>query len=367
MNDSFHKKELIRRYRDNKATEAELEVFFYLLKQGEINNELQEVMHEDTGNTDVKPLPNYRRRFSIISAAAILVITLFGSLFYIVSEKINHQGKSVQQDNTKREIKPGSDKAILYLSDGSSIVLDNAANGTLTKQGDATIFKNNGAVSYKQGTISTQEVSYNTLSTPKGGQFQMLLADGSRVWLNAASSIRFPTSFNGKERRVELKGEAYFEVAKKSNQPFIVVSDKAEIQVLGTHFNVNAYEDEETLNTTLLEGSVNVKTRNNNTIIRPGQQASLGTDGIPRVHTVDGEHVTAWKNGMFSFKGASIEEIMRQLTRWYDFTVKYERKVTERFYVNVSRNSSITDILQILETTEGVHFKIEGKLVTVLP
>lgn len=366
MKDSFNKKQLIRRYRDNKATPEELEVFFRLLKDGAVNDELEEVMNEETGKQVPKSVHTWR--IAGIAAAAILILSVSVSLFYFLPEKkFTQESPKPLVVKSGQDLLPGANKAVLYLSDGSSMVLDSASDGTLTQQGDATVLKNKGTLSYQQITDENKQASFNTVNTPRGGQFHLVLADGSKVWLNAASSIRFPTTFSGKERRVELTGEAYFEVAKNTAQPFIVVSGKAEIQVLGTHFNVNAYSDETSLSTTLLEGSVMVKSGSNNSVIKPGELAKLTTEGNISVHTVDVDNVVAWKNGMFSFKAASIEEIMRQLSRWYDFTVQYDKRVTEKFYVNISRNTNLSDILKILETTEAVHFKIEGKKVKVLP
>jgi ferric-dicitrate binding protein FerR (iron transport regulator) len=210
---------------------------------------------------------------------------------------------------------------------------------------------------------------YNTISTPKGGQYQVTLSDGSKVWLNAASSLRFPATFSGKERKVELTGEGYFEVAHNKKMPFHVTVNDLDVEVLGTHFNINAYADESAIKTTLLEGSVKVVKGNETKIIEPGEQASVTTseDEINVKQQVDLEQVVAWKNGIFQFERADIESVMRQISRWYDIDVDYHGRVSEHFGGTISRDVNISDVLKMLEMTGGVNFKIDGKKVIVMP
>jgi len=222
-------------------------------------------------------------------------------------------------------------------------------------------------------------VLYNTITTPRGGQYQVMLSDGSKVWLNAASSLHFPTSFTGQQRIVELTGEAYFEVAhvsavgEKNKLPFIVKiitasGARREVEVLGTHFNINAYNDESVVKTTLLEGSVKMTQESGSTLLIPGQQAQLNSNGdVNILKDADMDEAIAWKNGMFQFKKVDIKTIMRQIARWYDVDIEYQKNVDEKFYAEISRNTNVSNVFRILEETGGVHFVIEGKKVVVLP
>jgi transmembrane sensor len=369
MSGTDYKKELIRRYRDNKASSEELDVFFHLMSEGELNEELEEVMSEETlteeGNQWVLPL--YKRSWFRVAAAVLLFAA--STITYIVYSKTDKPQVIAESKPLVHDIAPGGDKAILQLADGSTMILESTPNDSILKQGHTNVVKKNGLLAYNAVNGNSTEILFNTVTTPRGGQFQLVLADGSKVWLNAASSIRFPTAFAGKQRKVEITGEAYFEIAKNASMPFIVVVDgKSEVEVLGTHFNINSYADEATINTTLLEGSVNVKSNGESKIITPGQQTQVNSKGqIVLNKEPDIEQVMAWKNGLFNFKGESIENIMRQLARWYDFSIQYENPVTEKFYVKMNRNTNISNIFKILETTGGVHFKIEGKKITVKP
>jgi ferric-dicitrate binding protein FerR (iron transport regulator) len=213
-------------------------------------------------------------------------------------------------------------------------------------------------------TVQTKnEILYNTMSTPRGRQFEITLPDGTHVWLNAASSIRYPTVFAGNERKVELDGEAYFEVTKNAKQPFIVrARNKATIEVLGTSFNISAYENEKSLNTTLLDGSVKV----NGTILKPGQQARV-TDAVRVTDHADIDKVMAWQRGFFNFEGATLEEVMQQLERWYDIDVEYEQGIPDiEFGGEMSRNMSLNGVLVALEKS-GIHYRLEGRKLIVLP
>jgi ferric-dicitrate binding protein FerR (iron transport regulator) len=226
-----------------------------------------------------------------------------------------------------------------------------------------------GQIAYK-GT--SEQVEYNTLSNPRGSKvISLVLADGSKVWLNAASTLKYPTAFVGNERKVDITGEAYFEVAHNAGMPFIVSKGETSVRVLGTHFNVNSYDDETSLNITLLEGSVKVIKGNESVLILPGQQAEVSNDiATPKsikILAADVDDVLAWKNGLFSYKGAGIETIMRQVSRWYNVDVVFQKQVKEKFYAQVSRNTDVSNLLRMLEATKAVHFKIEGKTITVIP
>jgi transmembrane sensor len=256
--------------------------------------------------------------------------------------------------------------------------LDSAANGDVARQGNTKIVKSeSGRLAYQPGnmqaaagknTTPADEASYNTISTPRGGQYQIVLPDGSRVWLNAASSIRFPTQFTRPDRSVEITGEAYMEIAKNARQSFSVKVNGIGIQVLGTSFNVNAYEDEPAIKTTVIEGSVRVKTPEKAAVLHPGQQAEIRQQTLKVANNVDLDKVIAWKNGLFNFNGAGVGDVMRQLSRWYDIDVVYDKKIPDiEFVGKMSRRVSLSGVLKGLEGA-GMHFHIEnGKRLIILP
>ncbi|UOR03902.1 FecR domain-containing protein [Hymenobacter aerilatus] len=263
---------------------------------------------------------------------------------------------------------PGRNQATLMLADGSTIRLDDAQNGIVAQQGGTTVQKTQAGALRYDANSQRAAAQFNTVTTPRGGQYQLVLPDGSRVWLNAASSLRFPTAFAGQERRVELTGEAYFEVAKNAKQPFKVGVGATEVTVLGTHFNVMAYPDEPALTTTLLEGAVRVSNGPHQAVLHPGQQARQQASGALAVAAVDPQHAVAWKNGYFVFNDESIESIMRQVSRWYDVDVEYQGKMAGKdFNGTVSRFQSASQVLQLLELTGAVHFKTQNNRITVLP
>jgi transmembrane sensor len=307
-------------------------------------------------------------------AAAAVIFLIVGGLYLFNRPEPKQNLATTNKPMPVNDIAPGGNKAILTLGNGQQLVLDSAQNGQLAVQGNVQVVKGSGTLAYneEQRVDIAQEVAYNTVSTPKGGQYQVVLADGSKVWLNAASSLRFPTAFIGKDRRVEVIGEAYFEVAHNAQKPFIVTKGETTVQVLGTHFNVNSYEDEEVLTVTLLEGSVKTSRVNGGSaILKPGQQAVLRlTQDDSKISVVSGvnvEQVMAWKNGVFNFDNADLKAIMRQIARWYDVDVAYQGKVAPKtFKGEISRNVPASKVLQMLEYL-GVHFKIEGKKIVVMP
>ncbi len=299
------------------------------------------------------------------AAASILIISTFGFLVWKGKSEEKNSIANNQQTVITNDIVPGSTRATLTLADGTTLVLDSAKNGTITKEGNVLVVKQDDLLVYNQSSEASVEVLYNTITTPRGGQYQMVLSDGSKVWLNAASSIRFPTTFAGKERQVEITGEAYFEVAHLANKPFIVSTGSTSVKVLGTHFNIKAYDDEPAAFITLLEGSVNVSKNLEAVILKPGQQASVG-QGIQVAAAVDMEQVMAWKNGAFVFgESMTVKEIMQQLSRWYDVEVVYQNQPAGHIGGSISRNVNITEVLSILELTGEVHFEIQGKRVIV--
>jgi ferric-dicitrate binding protein FerR (iron transport regulator) len=257
---------------------------------------------------------------------------------------------------------------LLTLADGSTIVLNDEQNGELASQGNTKVLKLNGRITYQPSDVGSGKILYNTITTPRGGQYQVVLADGSSVWLNAESSLRFPTDFVGKERRVEISGEAYFEVAKNKAMPFVVSVNGAEVQVLGTHFNVQAYDDEAALQTTLLEGAVKFVAGNSAVTLKPGQQSQLDKNGDVTVsNEIDTDKIVAWKNGYFLFNGEGLSAITKQLARWYDVEVTGANKIGDKFYAEIPRATKLSDVLHALELTGKVHFTIEGRKVVAKP
>lgn len=304
-------------------------------------------------------------------AASVLIAIALSAYFLIKNrEEGRIQSFAKQENPVNMEIAPGGNKAILTLADGTQVVLDSANNGAISNQGNITVIKlSDGQLAYNAagGATSNATVQYNTIATPRGGQYQLVLMDGTKVWLNASSSLKFPTAFNGKERKVELTGEGYFEVAKDKSKPFYVSTEGMNIKVLGTHFNVNAYSDEEAIKTTLLEGSVEVNTSGQIAKLKPGQQAKLQTSGarLQTISNVDLSQVIAWKNGFFSFNDASIQTIMKQFANWYDIDVSYQGKMSEaRYSGKVQRNMSLQKVLEVLSFTD-INIKLIGKKVVV--
>lgn len=324
----------------------------------------QRITHEL--NREPRVIPFYKRPFFRLAAAAVLLIAAATTIFLLANRSGNNPPLAEAGPGT--QLIPGGNKAVLKLADGSTIGLDTAANGSLAEQGSIRVLKlDNGQLAYRGANESTGEVLYNTIITPRGGQYQVVLADGSKVWLNAASSLRFPTAFTGSERTVELTGEGYFEVSKNLSLPFKVnITGKGEVEVLGTHFNINAYEDESSSRITLLEGSVKVKQGAAVQVLKPGQQAQL-TDRVKVITGVDLEEVMAWKNGRFFFNKTDVQATMRQLARWYDAEVKYEGAVEGFFNGSISRSESIAKVLRLLQLTDEVQFSIEGKTIVVKP
>ncbi len=296
-----------------------------------------------------------------IAAASILL----GAA--ITFEWIHNKAKSENLVQTMtNDLSPGGNHATLTLSDGRTIALDSAGNGTLAQQGNVNIHKqDSGLISYQviNPSVSPGKEEYNTLTAPVGGQFRLILPDGSNVLLNAGSSLKYPTVFSGKKRLVTLTGEGYFEVARDPMFPFEVTAGSNTVQVLGTHFNINAYADEPAVRVTLEEGSVVV---NQKTTLSPGQQAQISPSSIVKTIRADLETELAWKNGLFVFKQAPMEEVMRQVGRWYKCEVDFKSSIAEHFNFTVSRSVPVSKLLLFLEETGSVHFKVEDKKITVM-
>ncbi|PTS99428.1 hypothetical protein DBR11_12390 [Pedobacter sp. HMWF019] len=305
-------------------------------------------------------------RLLYIAAAVILLLLSVGLMLY--------KNFSTSSGNYYvNDIAPGKNKAVLKLADGSNIILDNAANGNLaTRSGIRMTKTKDGQLVFSANAASDQNIvpsngHTNTITTPRGGQYQVELPDGTVVWLNAASSLQFPESFqDGQQRRVTLTGEAYFQVARDTKRPFIVHTDEQDVKVLGTHFNINSYKEENAVKTTLLEGSVEISFSKHTLILKPGEQAIRRGENI-QIHAVDTEDAIAWKNGKLKFSNENIHELMHRIARWYDVEVVYEGNMTNKdFSGSVSRYENVSKILDVLESTNTVHFKVEGRRITVM-
>lgn len=304
-------------------------------------------------------------------AAAIIFLLIGSATFYLFGLKKTNTlaAENVIEKQNNNSILPGGNKAILTLADGKIITLDDASNGKITHQGNANIIKlKSGLLAYEQidkANIANTPATINVLSTPRGGQYQVELPDGSKVWLNASSSLTYPTFFSGKERVVELSGEAYFEVAKNKDMPFKVKVNSMEVSVLGTHFNVMAYSDENVIKTTLLEGSVKVIASNISKLIVPGQQTQLTTNGKLTVSDADVDEAVAWKNGFFQFNSADMQTVIRQINRWYDVDVVYAGNIDEHFTGTISRSVEASQVLKKLQLTGAFKFEVKNKKVFI--
>ncbi len=320
------------------------------------------IYHEAVPARKINTYQNLKK----LALAAILLVIASGSILYFNQK---NQSKSDQRVLAGKII-PGSNKAILTLANGRKISLTDADTGQLAVQSGIRITKiASGQLVYevaKNASAETSAPQYNTIEVPVGGQWQAILSDGSRVWLNALSSITFPTAFTGKERKVEIKGEAYFEIAHNKALPFRVSSLGQVVEVLGTHFNIMAYKNEKVIKTTLLEGSVKISNGGKTKLLKPGEQAQVAPGDIKVTSDIDTEDVLAWKNGYFKFN-ENLESTMNKVARWYNVEVVYEGAPDNSlsFGGEISRSRNIKDVLNIMEYTGKVHFKIEGRRIVV--
>lgn len=309
-------------------------------------------------------------------AAAAAVVTGIAITSYLMwpAAKPAQSGVAVVEPAKQTDVQPGNNKARLILADNSSIVLDSIGNGTVSMQGRVAVAKQkDGQLMYSAPSkidepALTASLLYNTIAIPRGGQYQLILADGSKVWLNAASSLRFPVAFAANERRVQLTGEGYFEVSKDADRPFIVQTQTADVRVLGTHFNVSAYPDE-AWKTTLLEGSVAVKRNASQVFLRPGNQAIVKgmDDHIALVREADTDEAIAWKEGFFHFKDADVVSVMNQLSRWYDVDIVYKEPVQNKaFKGRITRNVRLSGLVKALKES-GINCEIEQHKLIVYP
>jgi transmembrane sensor len=372
---------LLSRYKTGLASEEERQELTILLEQDwdqipaglpadhiDWQRMLESIKQEGKRKTPVRRLPLLRSGW--FRAAAVILFLAIGTGAYInINRRLNKSLVARKMSALPADIPPGVNKAILTLSGGRELILDSAAKDTLLAEGADIIACAKGRLAYKAGgDVADAGAVYNTLTTPRGGQFQLTLPDGTRVWLNAASSIRYPTVFNGKERTVTVTGETYFEVAPKAGQPFMVQSGKMVATVFGTSFNINAYSDESMIRTSLIEGSLKVGEGNNAALLTPGQQAEMDKNDVIQVAKMSNPaSAIAWKNGYFSFEKADIPTVMRQLSRWYNIEVSYEdgKAPADYFVGDLQRNARLSDILAVLAKS-GISFTIKGNKLLVL-
>lgn len=372
--------ELIRKISDGEATDQEIGLYnryYHLYQQaGELWDEAEMGSQQVIGaklHARIKPhlspvpvIPLWRKTQTI--AAAIAFVVLSSALYFTLKEPTTYLNRISKNG---ADIAPGTNKAILTLSNGQKITVTDSLSGQLASENGITVSKTaEGLLVYKiaENVRKLSPEKYNTIETPKGGKYQIILPDGTKIWLNAASTLKYPASFsNYSERRVELSGEAYFEVTKDKAHPFIVKTERQEVEVLGTHFNVNSYKDEPDTKTTLLEGSVKINARGIPAIvIKPGEQALASANNI-YVKTVDVAQAIDWKNDEFVFKNENLASIMRKISRWYDVEIEFidDKAAKESFSGSLSRQNSVSEVLKTLELTDRVHFEIDGRKITV--
>lgn len=322
-------------------------------KKMNVAEEFEETKHRIAASQKTK-------RFWQYTVAASLIIVVSTSIYLYTSpgNKVNNPPIATQES----DIQPGSDKATLTLEDGTIIALSESGKDTSIND-QIKLLQKQGEIVYANKE-TPGEIPYHTLTIPRKGHYKLVLPDGSKVWLNAESSIRYPISFIDKERKVFVTGETFFEVAKDAKKPFRVVIDDMIVEALGTQFNVNVYPNEPFYTTTLIEGSVLLSKGKNENILKPGQQAQL-SDGDFRIVNIEVAEATAWKNNQFKFVNTPIETIMRQVERWYDADVVYQDKVNLHLNATIERNVPVSRLLYILEQTGQVHFKIEGRKIYV--
>jgi transmembrane sensor len=370
---------LIDKYLEGNATSAEqslIEEYYKRLRDNkriELNAEqelaIKEIMlasiRKEISKPTIRNIELYRR-IAYLAVASLLILISVGLLFNKEEMKMAPLIVYDTEPVAEPDVEPGGNKAILTLGDGSKINLDDVKSGTIARQAGTNITKSDdGKLVYNM--IQSGGLVYNQIETPKGGQYQITLPDGSKVWLNAASTLRYPAIFHGSERRIELTGEAYFEIAPDKSMPFRIETGNQMVEVLGTHFNISGYSDESAIKTTLIEGSVKVAdlTTNRERFLRPGQVAVTTKSGMIRIEEANKEGAISWKEGFFIFNDMELEDIMRQLERWYNVEVDYSKIPEIRYNAHISRDLTLSKVLETLEITGNVKFKIEGRTIHI--
>lgn len=378
--------QLLKKYRLGTATKEEkrfIEAYYDLFEVESGTEDLLEKEERERLKQEIrenikkeKALPEGGKKVGIITlyirgaAAAIVILVLLGSGFYLIQQQ-NSQSKekeTIVQKKIKEEIHPGGQKAVLTLGNGQKVKLDSNSQGKLTQQSFVKINIDSGSLVYDSEKDSNLKITYNTITTPYGGEYRITLSDGTKVWLNAGSSLHYPVKFNGNKRGVKLTGEGYFEVAQNEDHPFVVEAEGMEIKVLGTHFNVEAYPEENTVSTTLASGAIKVVKNSKTKLLAPGEQAVLNKrEKKLVVKKVNVKQILAWKNAMFYFNNTNIQEIMKKISRWYNVKTKYEAQdlKNKNFSGVISRYKDVGALLKRMELTGTIDFKIEGKVITV--
>jgi len=369
-------KQLYQKYLDNDLSKEELSKFLEILQSGQHDVEMITMMDstwkqmfDTAAATSQAKIISLKRTWYRISAAAIIILMLGAGTYFLFFNRAKQAEitKTVLTPDIKA---PETNRAMITLGNGQKIYLDSVPNGTLANEGSVRLIKStDGKVIYDVSKVVTNNtpLTYNTLSNPRGSKvIDMTLSDGTQVWLNAGSSVTYPIAFTGNERKVTITGEAYFEVAHEKSKPFLVSKGDMQVEVLGTHFNVNAYDDESEINVTLLEGSVKVYNNKGAVTIKPGEQVQITINQQPVINKqTDLEEVMGWKNGKFFFTSADIKTIMRQVARWYDVEVIYEERTPDQLFGGeVPRNSNLSQMMKILEYS-GVHYDINGKKIII--
>ncbi len=367
-----YKRKLVEKYTSGTASEKELQAFFGLLGSNELNEYIDEEMNRTVQAIREEEKEMRRKKTPLVrwvAMSCVLLTLLFGGYFYFLESS-----KQIHYDTTiaETDIAPGRNRATLILEDGSKVTLS---------EDQKRIIVNAKAIKYPDGTKvpgidASERISFSTISTPKGGQYQIVLSDGTKVWLNASSSLRYPNAFPDGERVVELTGEGYFEVAEasfisdqgqqKKRVPFKVLTQDQVVEVLGTHFNINGYKDEGAIKTTLLEGRVRVKSipYNSSKELLPGQQSVLEQSDW-KITKANVEEAIAWKNEIFYFNNTPIDKLMRQISRWYNIEVEYTGEIPSEFFTGeMSRNVSLHVLLKFLKDS-GVDYQINGRVLTI--
>lgn len=362
-------KKLMDSYRDEMLLQDDSWPY-HNLNQHEVRNRVWQKL-SDSREVHKQPYLGFRYKKWLRVAAVLVLAVLAGILFITKQNRDKQPAITANQNNKKQQILPGTNKAYLTLANGTNIILDDAKNGEIAAGEGVKVTKAaNGMLVYKFSKVNTAASvqQFNTITTPRGGQYKVVLEDGTLVWLNAASSIRFPQAFTGANRLVEITGEAYFEVAKSKTKPFLVKANGTQVEVLGTHFNVNAYNDDAGVTTTLIEGSVRMSNGKAVVMLSPGQQGVVAQNGASiLVNKADTEESLAWINGYFIFRDESIVNIMKQVSRWYDVDVEYRDDVQlNEFGGTISKYKNITELLNNMQLTRTIHYKIEGRRVIIM-
>ncbi|SHM72476.1 FecR family protein [Chitinophaga sp. CF418] len=379
--------QLLKRYRDDTLEEGELDKLYAYIHEGHypevidqwldetFQNQAYAVHTKDYNPAEVfalleariekkKPIFSWWKAAATAAAAAVILL--------VVTISLQQHSKPVPINVTAAthfDVPPGKNGAVLTLANGSQILLDSSSNGVLAQQGDARLLKEEGRLNYrKDGILGKGAPVYNMITTPRGRQFKLVLSDGTQVLLNAGSSIRFPTVFAGRERRVEISGEAYLEVAQTADMPFVIQLNKSEVVVLGTQFNVTDYSDEDNSRTTLLEGAVKLRTATQEMVLRPGQQVRMErNNGHLSAKTVDTDQIIAWTRNRLSFDNTDFADLMRQVSRWYDVDIVYKGKVPDiHIGGSLHRNVNLSIVMEFLGAN-GVHYSISDRTITILP